>query len=477
MPYIHFTDEQKLRANSVDLAEFLRRQGEKLIPSGREKRLASDHSITVRGNEWFDHASEQGGHAISFVQQFYNLSYPEAVMKLLDGECAANYILTAPEPMEETKEFALPPASTSMRRMYAYLIQQRLIAWEVINAFVKRDLIYESCEKSKNQTKEYHNAVFVGFDEHGVARHAHRRGIYTQGKSFRGNVTGCNPRYSFHWTGTGSKLYVFEAPIDMLAFITLYPDGWQSNSYVALCGTAEHAMLWMLEQNPQLEKVILCLDHDAAGIEAAGRLAEILRTQGCLLAAPLLPQYKDWDEELKARCGRDAQPAREHPQSIVKEEVCSRIAEKGAAVQPDRAIHQLPALLQSYQKHLRERKMDLAVDAMEQISACAFSLALREHKQLGTPLPVDHAVSLLQDQMKPHTNRASIPSRTAEITSAIQAALLQTQRVGIRGEEEKRKMAQMWMELAVSCAKIPVKYAADELAGTQKQALAHMQQM
>lgn len=75
MPYIHFTDEQKLRANSVDLAEFLRRQGEKLIPSGREKRLASDHSITVRGNEWFDHASEQGGHAISFVQQFYNLSY------------------------------------------------------------------------------------------------------------------------------------------------------------------------------------------------------------------------------------------------------------------------------------------------------------------------------------------------------------------------------------------------------------------
>ena len=100
MPYIHFTDEQKLRANSVDLAEFLRRQGEKLLPSGREKRLASDHSITVRGNEWFDHASEQGGHAISFVQQFYNLSYPEAVMKLLDGECAANYILTVPEPME-----------------------------------------------------------------------------------------------------------------------------------------------------------------------------------------------------------------------------------------------------------------------------------------------------------------------------------------------------------------------------------------
>ena len=39
MSYIHFTDEQKLRANSVDLAEFLRRQGEKLLPSGRESGL------------------------------------------------------------------------------------------------------------------------------------------------------------------------------------------------------------------------------------------------------------------------------------------------------------------------------------------------------------------------------------------------------------------------------------------------------
>ena len=62
--YIHFSDEQKHRANSVDLPEFLRHKGEKLIPSGQDKRLASDHSITVRGNQWFDHASEKGGLAI-----------------------------------------------------------------------------------------------------------------------------------------------------------------------------------------------------------------------------------------------------------------------------------------------------------------------------------------------------------------------------------------------------------------------------
>ena len=49
--YIHFTEEQKQRAAAVDLEEFLRCRGEKLLSSGREKRLASDHSVTVRGNE------------------------------------------------------------------------------------------------------------------------------------------------------------------------------------------------------------------------------------------------------------------------------------------------------------------------------------------------------------------------------------------------------------------------------------------
>lgn len=58
--YIHFTDEQKERANSVDLEEFLRRRGEKLLRSGREFRLDRRHRITVRGGEWYDHAACQG---------------------------------------------------------------------------------------------------------------------------------------------------------------------------------------------------------------------------------------------------------------------------------------------------------------------------------------------------------------------------------------------------------------------------------
>ena len=80
--------------------------------------------------------------------------------------------------------------------------------------FVKAGLLYEDAE--------YHNAVFVGTDTDGVPRHAHKRSANSYGKAFRLNVEGSDPRYSFHYVGTGRSLYVFEAPIDMLSFITLY---------------------------------------------------------------------------------------------------------------------------------------------------------------------------------------------------------------------------------------------------------------
>ena len=86
MSYVYFSEEQKQRANEVDLEDFLMRNGEELLRSGKEKRLKSDRSITVRGNRWYDHAESKGGCAIDFVQMFYSKSFPEAVSMLLNGE-------------------------------------------------------------------------------------------------------------------------------------------------------------------------------------------------------------------------------------------------------------------------------------------------------------------------------------------------------------------------------------------------------
>lgn len=301
MGYVYFTDEQKQRANAVDLEDFLYCQGEKLLKSGREKRLASDHSITVRGNQWFDHASEKGGCAIDFVQMFYGKSFPDAVTMLLNGEQGQAYRPSEQRRPEPPKPFVLPEAHCDMRRVYAYLTKTRCIDREVVSFFVKAKMLYED--------SKYHNAVFVGFDKDGIARHAHKRGTYTQGEPFKGNIDSCDPRYSFHYTGRSDTVYVFEAPIDLLSFLSLYQKDWKQHSYVALCGVSEHALLQLLSEQPQVQKIGLCLDNDKAGIKARERITNILAERGYRNVFSLFSHHKDWNEDLQTL----RQPQAEQP--------------------------------------------------------------------------------------------------------------------------------------------------------------------
>ena len=287
--YIHFTEEQKQQAASVDLERFLLCRGEKLITSGREKRLARDHSVTVRGNEWYDHAEERGGHAVSFVQKFYGLNYPEAVSLLLGGNTGNAFPAASEKEPEEPKPFELPPANSDMRRVYAYLVKRRGIDRDIVTAFARAKLLYEDAE--------YHNAVFVGTDADGVARHAHKRSTNSEGKAFRLNVEGSNPKHSFHHIGTDGRLYVFEAPIDLLSYITLNPENWQEHSYVACCGTSSHPVLELVAQHPEIKAVYLCLDNDEAGHTACKRMEALLEMVG-VQTMQLIPFGKDWNDDL-----------------------------------------------------------------------------------------------------------------------------------------------------------------------------------
>ena len=133
--YVYFSEEQKLRASAVDLEEFLRLRGERLIRSGRDKRLESDHSVTVRGSHWYDHAAQRGGGPVSFVERFYRKTYPEAMTLLLNGEQGAAYPTARDTPEPPRKPFELPERNGNMRRVYAYLIKQRHIDADVLSHF------------------------------------------------------------------------------------------------------------------------------------------------------------------------------------------------------------------------------------------------------------------------------------------------------------------------------------------------------
>ena len=295
--FIEFTPAQKERAATVDLEEFLLRQGEKLIKSGREKRLASDHSVTVRGCEWFDHASNEGGRAVSFVQKFYGKSYAEAMTMLMGSNTGPAYPQAKKQEAAPQKPFLPPVPNANMHRVFAYLLKTRGLDADVVVSFARRKLLYEDAA--------HHNAVFIGTDEGGCQRHAHLRSTNSFGKAFRLNVESSDPRYSFHHTGTDGSLYVFEAPIDMLSYISMNPHQWQDHSYVACCGTSPIPVMQMLK--PDTKMVYLCLDNDDAGHKASERMAELLHERG-VMTEQLVPELKDWNEDLLAEQREDLAP-------------------------------------------------------------------------------------------------------------------------------------------------------------------------
>lgn len=303
---IPITKQQRYLAGRTDLVALLRSRGETLKRLGSEWEWKfHDERVTIRNNVWFDQYTQKGGDAVDFFHYFYGESEEQAAAMLLNCSVQDLEKLPARSPpnlprtkQEEPKQLAIPAAHKDMRRVFAYLCQTRGIDPEVVSAFARKGLLYESAD--------HHNAVFVGRDEHGEIRHLHARGTLT-GSSFRQTLPGSEKAYGFHWQGLSGKLYAFEAPIDLLSYISLHPEGWQDHTYVALCGVSAAPIHHLLETQPQIEEVTLCLDNDEAGHNAARRIAgELLREWNVTVSAEF-PTFKDWNDELLANHQEETQ--------------------------------------------------------------------------------------------------------------------------------------------------------------------------
>ena len=253
--YIHFTKEQREQARRTDLANFLISHGEKVKKSGSEYEwLDGSQKVTIRGHLWYHQYEQKGGDAIDFVRRFYNKDYAEAVEMLLNN--CGGQIITSPPIEKSHKPFELPPKNDRMSRLFSYLLLTRGIDKDVLFEFVKNKMIYESAD--------YYNAVFVGYDSNGKPRHAHKRGTVTS-NSYKGNVAGSQPEFSFHWHGTSDKIFLFEAPIDMLSYISMHKENWKEHSYAASCSVSDRVLFQCLNDNPNIKNVFLCFDNDEAG--------------------------------------------------------------------------------------------------------------------------------------------------------------------------------------------------------------------
>ncbi len=284
-----FSDEQLQRASGIDIVAMLQGQGEKLKKQGRVYRWMRYDSTVIDRNRWYRHSREIGGGPIQFMQHFYGMDFVEAVKYLLDGEEGAEFVQASRTP-EPKLPFTPPKLSKNMHRTFAYLIKTRKIDADIVQHFVN--------EKKILETEEYHNTAFCGYDEKGEMKQMHLRSTLP-GNRFFLDIDGSDKQYYFRHIGTNSDVYVFEAPIDMLSYITMNKENWQESSYVCLGGVAIDALKNILSTNEQISKVYMCVDRDDAGDKTVKRIGDELNEMGYEWER-ILPENKDWNEDLTA---------------------------------------------------------------------------------------------------------------------------------------------------------------------------------
>ena len=458
MPYIPFTEEEKMTANSVDLADFLRVRGEKLERAGREYKLiysddsGSHDSITIRGSTWFDHKNQTGGGAIKFMQYHYGMDFPTAVQELLGQRVTSlsSVPMKSTKQSEKQKDFRLPEANDNMHRVFAYLIKQRFIAAEVITHFAKRKLLYED--------KEHHNAVFVGVDENGVPRQAHKRGTATFGKSFRQTVEGSDTRYSFAHFGESKKLFVFEAPIDMMSYLTLHPENWQEHSYIAMNGVYENAVLTALKGHSNLSEIVICTDNDVGGIDAADRLSDILEEKGYADIKRLVPEFKDWNECLKAQNDVEPLPAVPHK---IKEEY-HRQAEnlEYLKCRPDKLKSQIYATFKNNQyRYLAEYAL----------AGSAFFIAGKSENVM-----FDKLKCKLKSDYRSYADMGRTAQKQRNLSDSVQA-VMQDLKQSARTREQSIQTAKLLFQLADSAVRLEAENALSQPIQEQSEKIEFVQ--
>ena len=295
-----YTQAQIDKANAVDLEKFLRAQGETLVRSGKEYRWKAHDSLTVCGNKWFRHSQSKGGFPVDFVMEFYGKSFPEAV-QMLTGEPGEAQPEADPAP---SPAFRLPLRNVTNANILNYLTQERKLSPSLVNFFIAAGDIYEDAA--------HHNVVFVGRDADGHPRYASSRGI---NEKFRQDAAGAEKAFGFAHRGTDKQLLVFEAPIDLLSFIELFPKNWQQHNYLSLGGVSGKALRQFLSERPDVERVFLCLDADKAGEDACKRLAALL--PDTVSVTRIQPCMKDWNDVLVHRAEI---PNRNYFKSIVLKE-------------------------------------------------------------------------------------------------------------------------------------------------------------
>lgn len=292
------TDEQKERANLVNLPQFLMAHGFDLKKVGREYVWKDHDSLHIKDNgpgergAWFRFSEDKGGDNIGLLREYMDMSFLDAVEALTGEHIDRTYTPSRTyesKPVQQTaRELSLAEAD-NCRRVFAYLCKTRGLDYDMLSALVKEGTI--------SQEEKTGNVLFKYYDDQGKVIGAEKVGTSTEHK-FKGIATGSAGGHGFEVVhGTGEKAFFFESAIDMLSYLQMHSKELDNCRLVSMMGVKTSIVLdTMLRHNIAPENVFLCSDNDTAGNEFARRLQEQYPDMKRIITPDT---YKDWNDMLR----------------------------------------------------------------------------------------------------------------------------------------------------------------------------------
>lgn len=291
-----FTDDEIKKANEVSILSLARNLGLNIVKKKNAYKVPGYGGLYIdeQKNQWNCFAAQlsgeqiHGGGPIQLVQFIFGYDFVQA-MKYLDSAHIAVHEIQLKSSVKRT--FKLPPAAQDYRHVYAYLIKTRGIDHRIVDYFVKSKKLYENT---------YHSCIFVGYDSYGVARHCTIRGTVSE-NAFKGEAAGSDKRFTFCMEGTTDTLHIYEAPIDLMSYLSIKWDQknlW-ADHHLALCCLADVPVQSYLKRFSLVHRLIFHLDNDKWGKAATERYTKEYQLLGFeTWAEHPKTQYKDFNEQL-----------------------------------------------------------------------------------------------------------------------------------------------------------------------------------
>ena len=303
MPY--YTKQEIEEAKQMDLLTYLQNyEPEELVRETRTQYCTKTHDSLKISNGYWNWCSVGigGRNAVDYLMKVKDYKFIKAVDIIMKNKSIKTPIYAEKQEKKVVQNLILPEKNISTDRAKNYL-KHRGIDEEILQKCIDKKLIYEE--------KNYHNVVFVGYDELGNARYAGCRA--TNESKFKNDATGSNKKYSFRLESKEKTdtIYIFEGAIDLLSYATLfklYGQNWENKTMISLAGVYQPARIIeeskiplaiknYLEKHPEITKIFLCLDSDETGRNASKALKIVLSDKYEIIDRPP-KKCKDYNEYL-----------------------------------------------------------------------------------------------------------------------------------------------------------------------------------